>query len=406
MIKQNDTVYFVENIITNEIDNKENTYVILQRVSEKFDLNSKEENDEFIEVEMNKNSLRDFSEGQYVYLNDNTLSNANSAKYAKRNIYFNNLYRGKLLKQQTKEDRITDINSNAKIYSYHVNVGHGNCSIVVIVSDSQVNLWLIDCSNMEMVTKKPFQVNIDKCLSYITTKFEKKEIVFQKCFITHNHYDHYSGVINLIEKGLINGNTVFYLNVHYAMSSDNLTKLFKKLFEIRATVIEPISQNSNANIGIWHPLKRTIRTKTPKYNGQVVEVEPHPNNSSSVLYFNFNSKSILFTGDIETEGWNKITNCCKFLQNSDYYVISHHGSINGHLRTVCPVKNSISNLSNCVKPNSTQILMGRDKAFSGIYSSQVTSDFNNIFCTEKDSKGIKAKFLEIDWQSNVITHYY
>jgi hypothetical protein len=118
-----------------------------------------------------------------------------------------------------------------------------------------------------------------------------------------------------------------------------------------------------------------------------------------------NNKHILFTGDLETKKWDIIHFCPKFLRHTDYYVISHHGSLNGHVRNICPVLRHISNLSDCVHQNSTQILMGRNGAFNGIYSQQVINDFNNLIYSEKDNNGNIKEFVEIEWGTNNIRWY-
>lgn len=407
MLINNNNIYFIENIISTRESNENSNFHIaaLLRVSERFNLNAENEILDFRLIELNNNQKSSFHEGQFVFLNNGTLSNANSTPIAKRNMYLNNLYRGRLLNQIETSNESDELYVDAKIYSYHINVGHGNCSIIVIEQNDKTTLWLVDCSNYDMINRTSYQSNIDLCLQNIKTKFHLPELVFDKCFITHTHFDHYSGIRNLIDNKFLNKSTEFYLNLHYSMPSETLTKLLIKISQLKSKVIEPISINSIDKIQIWYPLKRTIRTKTIKYKDQDVEVEPSPNNSSAVFYLKFGSKSILFPGDIETAGWNKINKCSNHLQDSNYFAVSHHGSINGHLRTLCPVRRNISNLSDCVLGNSTQILMGRNNAFSGIYSNQVINDFPNIIYTEKDLFGHNAKYLEIDWQTNNKNHF-
>lgn len=51
--------------------------------------------------------------------------------------------------------------------------------------------------------------------------------------------------------------------------------------------------------------------------------------------------------------------------------------------------------------NSTQILMGRDGAYTGIYSNQVINDFNDLIYSEKGPNAQPCQFLEINWQTNI-----
>lgn len=104
---------------------------------------------------------------------------------------------------------------------------------------------------------------------------------------------------------------------------------------------------------------------------------------------------MLFTGDIETEGWDNVLTCMPRLCESNYYCISHHGSITGHIRNKCiQLNRKISTLSDCAYSTKIQILMGRDGAYSGVYSKKVLTDFNKIEKTE-DSQ----KYFELIWGS-------
>ena len=55
---------------------------------------------------------------------------------------------------------------------------------------------------------------------------------------------------------------------------------------------------------------------------------------------------MLFTGDIETEGWAYVSTCMPNLCKTTYYCISHHGSITGHIRSNCmPANRYITTLA-------------------------------------------------------------
>ena len=112
----------------------------------------------------------------------------------------------------------------------------------------------------------------------------------------------------------------------------------------------------------------------------------------------------MFPGDLEQDGWKlmDVTKCYPYMTHTHYYAISHHGSINGHLRpSVCPYKKR-NNIKDCLcQHTAVPVLMGRDKAFSGIYSSQVLADFNGrILYSEKDDSNNPSSFLEIDLIAN------
>lgn len=65
-------------------------------------------------------------------------------------------------------------------------------------------------------------------------------------------------------------------------------------------------------------------------------------------------------------------------------MISHHGSLYGHLRDQCPKGMLINNMSDCLLESSTPVLMGRNRVYNGIYSRQVMNDFPQLICSEKD----------------------
>ncbi len=401
-MKNEDNVYFLENIIPNyenSLVESNRYFLVLLKPSKELNLKDEADNYNFIIIESTKEHIELLHEGQYIFYKKGSFENANTTKIAKRNIFFNNLYRGKLLSIQKENLDQLDL-SNSEISSYHINVGHGNSSLLVIKNSNNIQIWMVDCSNFDFISNNSYIPNIESYLLHIQKKFSIKEILIDKLFVTHPHFDHYSGIGWLIDKGLITQNTEFFINLHYSMPGENFNRLLSKIDRLKPRIVEPIAMKYQKNIEIWHPCIRTIRSNTSKYSGQKVMIEPNINNSSAVYFFNFGNKGILFPGDLETKGWNAIDCCLTYLKNCDYYVISHHGSINGHLRNKCPINRCISNLSDCVKPNSTQILLGRDGAFPGIFSSAVLNDFSNIITSERDKQNNRRQFLEIDWTLN------
>jgi hypothetical protein len=394
-------LYFVEKILSIHDKESNKGIVVLLKISDKFSFKGSDNHDYNL-IELSRKQIENLKEGTYVYYSKQKIERASNDRAAKINIYFNNLYRGKLIKKSSyNESQGSTPISDARLYSYHVNVGHGNCSIIVISSAQKVRFWMIDCSDFDYLNKKTYINHIDMCFEHLKKKFGVKNIKMEKFFLTHPHYDHYSGLGRLINKGIVDSKTMFYINMHYSMPSRNYTKLIKKINDLNPIIVEPLSRYMDNSIEIWHPNLRTIRSMTPKYNRRNdVNVEPSPNNASVIYYFSFGEKSILFPGDIETKGWNTVLCCEPHLKNVNYYAIAHHGSINGHLRTVCPVGRGIRNISDCLRRNSISILMGRDNAYMGIYSDQVILDFNNLVYSERDNYGNPSHFLEIDWNNN------
>lgn len=396
--------YFVENIIPhlNEGLKEANKFtVVLLKVRKSDDALFSESIPEFRIIETSIDNIGSISQGAYVNFVNEKFEKAGKSGIARRQVFLNNIYRAKLMKSSKN---ITDdfiLKGSSKINSYHINVGHGNCSIIVIQNNKSVNIWMVDCGVFDFLNRTHYGSNIDSCLDHIASKFKMDSVHIDKFFLTHPHYDHYSGIERLINRGNISGKTLFYLNEHYCMPSPLYNQLLRRIGDLGSQTVEPIASNSTNNIEIWHPLVTTIKSITAKYRlNPAIEVVPNPNNASAVFRFNFGSRSIVFPGDIQTEKWNTIRSCRPMLKHANYFVISHHGSINGHIRSVCPARMPISNLSCCVVPDSTQILMGRDRAYSGIYSPRVLQGFRNLVYSEKDQHSNTCQFLEIDWQTN------
>ena len=109
---------------------------------------------------------RKIREGWYVYYDESPadgklfFSNGNNAKYAKEQIDLNDRLRNQL---QSASADFSDVMTpeylevllyESKVRSFHVNVGHGNCSFLLIQYHGRYELWGIDCSIHEKPNKK------------------------------------------------------------------------------------------------------------------------------------------------------------------------------------------------------------------------------------------------------------
>lgn len=102
---------------------------------------------------------------------------------------------------------------------------------------------------------------------------------------------------------------------------------------------------------------------------------------------------MLFTGDMEIEGWEQVGRCYPYFNYSTYYCISHHGSITGHIRNNCiHIGRRITSVAECAKTTRLQVLMGRNGAYKGVFSQIVISDFSNVQKTEDPDH-----YIEIKW---------
>lgn len=329
------------------------------------------------------------SEGEYVYYEDGIchLSEDNSVSqmYGALNKELSSSIRFKSSANQPDE-----IKKEVKeVYSYHVNIGHGNCSIVVFRYKKKWMMWMVDCSILDMITKKYYKNNLMDCLCEIKEKYQVEKI--SKLLITHLHYDHINGIEFLIDKHYIDKNTEVWMNTQYPWKMKTYNRILIKLIDLGVRFIDPDVHNSTTNINIIYPENSfNLNNKAPK----------NRINNSSVLYqICFNNEKMLFTGDIEIEGWNQVNRCLPSLQDSTYYCIAHHGSITGHIRSKCKYKH-VRTLADCASDTKAQILMGRDGAYSGLYSKKVLNDFENIL----DVGNKNIKYYKIDWGKNIVSY--
>lgn len=327
-------------------------------------------------------------EGEFVYYDGKGFQIAEGAPtsitYTELNNYLINMTEFHKPENKSYEE-VTDI------HSYHINAGHGNCSIIVFKENGLYNMWMVDCSIFDFTNKHNYKQNLRSCLQFITNQFKTDRI--SKLMITHLHYDHINGIKYLIEEGWIDSDTEVWMNVRYPWKQPSYNSIFIQLRAVGVRFIDPIVSNSTKNIHILYPqISFDEKNKAPR--GKI--------NNSSVLYqICFRKKSMLFTGDIETEGWDNVSTCKPYLCKSNYYCISHHGSITGHIRNKCtPANRIISTLSDCATSTEMQILMGRDGAYSGVYNKKVLGDFNKIEKTE-DSQ----KYFELNWDSGNLSRF-
>ena len=430
-----ENLYFVESIISSDNENMMFQVTL-----------SRTENEEtvFRVVEVNREQLiarnhnTEIREGWYIYYNETNdtepFANGNFDRYAVEQIHENRRLREVLLEYQNESytigllktrTRFLNNNKNVKVFSYHINVGHGNCSLILSVEkipEKINNYWLtmIDCSDYDYTNKKHHKSNIEDCFDEIANKINiKKENIHINLFLlTHFHYDHCSGMEYLVKSGYINHNTIFYMNLHYQMASKTVNRILACLFNIKATIIEPINTNirKTSFMEILYPECSIFMSKKHVPKGYTNwRVESKVNNSSVVYMLRLRNKTMVCPGDLEIEGFKLMTKkalCGHFLHITNYYAISHHGSINGHPNSGClNPKHKYSLITQCLASKLEKaFIMGRNGAYSGIYNPNVIAFFsknpNVLLYTEKDGNNKQIKFFELDWQNSNVTYYY
>ena len=296
--------------------------------------------------------------------------------------------------------------------SYHINVGHGNCSIILLQTAGIYNVWMVDCSIIDCRNKKRHIKNLQTCLKDIAKELQLKEdekLHIDRFFLTHTHYDHFNGMEYLIDNGHIDNNTLCYMNLYYHWADNTYLKILEKLKNANVMFVEPVSSNSNSIISFLHPECRLYRSKmtiTSPFSPYRIANNP-VNDSSIVISFCIGGHSMVFTGDLEQNGYMAMTKsaqCSLKLITLNYYVVSHHGSKNGHPCMPCQdSKQPKSSPLNCITHNIHKaILMGRDGAFKGIYSPAVINYWDSKPCVLNYTEHA-PNYLKLDWCSGIVT---
>ena len=303
------------------------------------------------------------------------------------------------------------------VVSYHVNVGHGNCTLVLIEDGCCYQLWMVDCSITDKTDhNRNYQTNLESAFKAILKRLGKREdeqLHIDRFFLTHIHHDHYNGIDYLVNNHYIDSRTICYMNLYYQMASPSFNNMLKALRNANVRFMEPVSANSSNIIRFLHPECRIYRSapsvkKTAGAKKNYRIVSSPVNNSSAVIQFHLGGRAMVFPGDLERSGFNHMSGaatCSPFLADSDYYIISHHGSINGHPTKPCKnPKGPMPTPLACVTSSTKKVfLMGRNGAYSGIYSPTIVSYWsglpNVLEYTEQ-----AAHFLELEWGSGKVTN--
>lgn len=283
--------------------------------------------------------------------------------------------------------RITDV------CSYHVNIGHGNCSVIAFREDGKGKVWMVDCSVFDFMNRKNQEENLDACLKQIKTDFQTDKI--SKLLITHLHFDHIGGIQHLIEKGWLDQDTEVWMNTRYPWEQKAYTRILSQLSVQKVRIIDPIVSNSTQHIKVLYPVV--------SFNQCNHAPGKHINNASVLYQICLGNENMLFSGDIETEGWEAVRCCRQHLNRATYYCISHHGSITGHYWMRDPeVGGKGKSVVQCMQNLKMAVLMGRDGAYRNIFDKQVLADFYNegkrIVKTED-----AEKYVKLEWRTGMVS---
>lgn len=365
----------------------------------------------------------DIQEGWYVYYNDQPkqrqlfFTYANHTVYAQREIKRNDTLRSDLLnlsasfRDNLSQDELDILLYRSEVTSYHVNVGHGNCSLILIRSELGYQLWMVDCSIQEGINKvvryQYHKKELEATLADIaaTLDISVDDLRIHRFFLTHMHYDHYNGMMYLIRNGLINAETICYLNLYYQMASKKLNNILEAMKNGNVIkIVEPLMANGKDVFQILHPechITRSLATSKGVAHYRVVK---NVNNSSIVVRMNLGVRSMTFTGDIEQDGYREMSKCISYppICFTDYYAVSHHGSLNGHP----PYNKAMVTPFFSRNYLSAAVLMGRDGAYYGIFSNYVINELRSFtrLYTTSDNNGKLISAIKIYWQRGSVRY--
>lgn len=294
-----------------------------------------------------------------------------------------------------------------KVISWHVNVGHGNCSLILqLFENDNYELWMIDSSTYDYLQRRDYSHDLYHCLSDIAhlVGIDLKDLHISKFMLTHTHFDHYNGLKYLIKHGYVDASTIVYANLYYECSSPEWKKVMDELKNTGCHFVEPRKDCMQlGEIRVYHPEHRLYKNASEVAAGSTDRAEPHVNDSSVVYGICLFDRIMVFPGDLEQKGFkNLIINhsCSRDLFDSCYYAVSHHGSANGHPTMIC--LRSDQEVADCIFNNlEVAVLMGRDHAYSGIYDPNVVSAFGSkLHRTDVyNGSGQPAMYLRLEWST-------
>ena len=394
----------------------------------------------FVKVTPEQLSLEDVAskpeiqEGQFVFYEGDEDSIHHFSDGSRDNYAEGLRTRGEAIRKLLAEHPSNSRNSNLSrkeeyvlynihgICSYHVNVGHGNCSLILIKSKDDYVLWMVDCSIYERGSKSTHRIKHDKalkkCLDDIRYRVNTDHLKIDRFMLTHMHYDHYSGVNYLLNNGYFTQDTKYYINHYYECNSETMVSFLESIKANANNIIEPKVHNSfswfhNSAIRILHPDQRILKKTNNQSNPDIITVNS-ANNASAVFQIVIDDISMVFPGDLEIEGFDRMaksSKCSPWLHRTNFYAVSHHGSYNGHPDIICQGTRHHDKTIECINCNlSRAVLMGRDGAYSTMFNPYVVSCFNKnnklVTTDMKRGKDESLKYLTIDWHNGNVEYIF
>ena len=268
-------------------------------------------------------------------------------------------------------------------FFYCVNTGCAKTSFLVIKSSFETEIWGFDFGS----ESSKFDSNIIDTMNHITKNFGLNEFKLSRLFISHPHRDHISN----IDVQYLKDSAEIWLNTWIKKGTKLYCSLLKSFNENNYKIIETVKRNSIPGIKVLHPQESIGFGYSNTEKSRPKEITSNLNNTSPLVEVELLNKTLLFTGDIEKEGWKLfISNQTKLQEN--IYVHSHHGSPTGFYLD----NNNSENIYNYISISDFQIMFTNTNVYSGIPCNDIEIKNNQparIYRT--DDSNIKAYEINI-----------
>ena len=298
---------------------------------------------------------------------------------------FNDNIQNSSTNQNTDDEKSSEEKAE-EVKLYTVNVGCALTNFMILKYQSAVKVWVFDWGSGDGFTTDAKE-NINDCIKDIQkTYFGGKQFFVDKLFISHADSDHY----NRIDKELLNTDTEVWLS-GYCLVNGNFTTMLSRISKKTNKYIMPFKSNSKGIIRIHHPIKPIVFGINYCPGCYITKKK---NNMSPIIEICIRDRKIVFTGDIETAGWFWFKNdsACSGI-DTDIYLHSHHGSVNGFITNI-PNKGNSEFDTVTFK---VDLLSTQSNIHNNVPSNNITSDikYAKTYSTELVTRNLKYYITDI-----------